>query len=172
MPPIITGVDLSDFGFVSIGQLGTLIRNDLPDYEQLASCGLYAITTPSDYTPDFIDPNEAAICRNVINPAEIPYLQKKWVEGTEVIYIGLAGRRNPRTLRKRLRDLLQHGKGKTTESGPHKGGEILWQLVGSEEFELWILATEDPPYPRVLENRMLMVFETETGKLPFANRQH
>ena len=68
-------------------------------------------------------------------------------------------------------DLIKHGSGKITDRGPHKVGEILWQLKQYEKLFLWILPTEGPTTPRNIENTILHTFNNKVGKLPFANRQ-
>ncbi len=95
----------------------------------------------------------------------------KWVKEVDIVYYGLAGKNSERSLRSRLNDLLNHGNGKVTDRGPHKGGEILWQLLDYEDFSLWILPTDGPPMPRDMEHEILTEFHRLTGKLPFANRQ-
>ena len=107
----------------------------------------------------------------MINPWEVERLEAKWVDDVEIVYYGLAGRKKPRSLKERLRDLLNHGNGKLTANGPHRGGEILWQLNGYKEFSLWVLPTDNPPVPRNLEKTIIERFQSITGKLPFANRQ-
>jgi hypothetical protein len=42
--------------------------------------------------------------------------------------------------------------------GPHRGGEIIWQLSGYGRFELLALQTENPPAPRQMESRLLEAF--------------
>lgn len=157
--------------FQPIGNIRELFRTGLPPKPELAECGLYAITIPEGYKPDFIGPDEAKKDGNVIRPWPISRLKDNWVPGTDIVYFGLAGARSNRSLRKRLRDLLRHGSGHTTNRGPHKGGEILWQLAGYGNFTIWILPTPGPPVPRELEHKLLKEFERKTGQLPFANRQ-
>jgi hypothetical protein len=89
----------------------------------------------------------------------------------DIVYYGLAGFKSPRSLKKRLSDLINHGLGKTRDNGPHKGGEIMWQLQGYEGFSVWIKPTGYPPEPRKCEHGLLVKFRENTGKLPFANRQ-
>ncbi len=168
-------VRLSSFlpknGFQSIGVIRDLIRGGLPSKPDLANCGLYTITTPEGYKVDFIDPSKAEKDGNVISPWPVARLESKWVPEVSTVYIGAAGVKSHRPLRRRLLDLLRHCKGKTSDRGPHKGGEITWQLVGYGNFSIWILSTEGPPIPRNLELKLLMEFERQTGRLPFANRQ-
>jgi len=164
--------DIRALSFQSIGTLGKIMDSGLPELSILKRCGIYAITTPESYEPEFIPPDAAKECGNVIKPYPLPKLADKWVEGEDVVYIGLAGKHSRRTIRQRLRQLIRHGQGHTTDRGPHKGGEILWQLEGFESFTLWVMPTGDPPEPRETEKRLLLSFERQTGKLPFANRQH
>lgn len=139
--------------------------------EELASCGVYAIVASEDYEPKFLSGDEVNKEKiKVRKHKSIDELKRKWVEGTEVLYIGCAGVKR-RSLRKRLRDLVTHFEGRTTEKGPHKGGEIIWQLEGSEEFQVLIKPTGGPPEPKRLESNLLIEFIKVKGKLPFANRK-
>jgi hypothetical protein len=163
--------NLAKLGFRSLGNLGQLLRNGVASDSSLQKCGIYAIIVPADYSPSFVAPETAMARMNVINPWSIDRLEQKWIDGVRTVYIGLVGAKEPRELKERITDLLKHGRGKTTDRGPHKGGEILWQLEGYERFELWILPTEDPPIPRNTERALIKSFEDATGRLPFANRQ-
>ncbi len=85
----------------------------------------------------------------------------------EVLYFGLAGKKNHVSLRKRIQQLIRH----SVIAGPHHGGEILWQLRGYKNFEVYYYPTGNPPEPRRIEEKLISDFESYTGKLPFANRQ-
>lgn len=104
--------------------------------EKLASCGVYAIIASEGYEPKFLSGDEVNKRgkRRVIDPKPIGELKRKWVEGAEALYIGCAGERSRRHLRGRLRALNTHFEGRAGKTGPHRGGEIIWQLGGSEEF--------------------------------------
>lgn len=154
-----------------LGTVQELIAGQVLGAVWLSQCGIYVITFPQGYVPEFIDKDEAKAVGNVIRPWSIDRLQDKWVPDTIVGYIGLAGRRQPRTLSERLGDLRRHASGKTTGNGPHKGGEIIWQLKGHMEFNIWVCPTGMPPTPRETEERLLQKFHSRHGKLPFANRQ-
>jgi len=162
---------LTNNGFKMIGSLSKLLNSGLPNKEKLNCCGIYAISIPNDYSPEYYTPNEARIRGNVIKPWTVEKLKNKWVKNSELVYYGLAGKKSFRSLNDRLGDLLRHGNGKISTSGPHKGGEILWQLKNYERFELWILPTGEPPEPRNYEELVLRTFHKEKQKLPFANRQ-
>ncbi len=155
-------------GFNNIGELENLLNNGLPKLEELNYCGCYAITKPINFQHQFLENKEVIKNGNVIKPWENERLEKKWVENVDVVYFGIAGAKSNRSLRKRLNDLIKHGNGKTTDRGPHKGGEIFWQLKGYGKFSLWILSKENP---RMDEKEYLLNFHKLTGKLPFANRQ-
>ena len=161
---------LVEMCFKNIGSLDTILENGLPKMEELNKCGLYSITIPSNYQVGFIPPEEC-IGNNVINPWSIQKLKDKWVDDVDVVYYGIAGKQSNRSLRQRLTDLKKHGFGNITDRGPHKGGEIMWQLNEYKIFSLLILPTEGPPTPRNLENKILHAFYDKMGKLPFANRQ-
>lgn len=162
---------LSNYGFTKIGKISELFEIGLPNLFELNSCGVYSITVPNCYTPNFHNEKESLQNGNVISPWSLFNLRNKWVDGVEIVYFGLAGSKSHRSLRKRLSDLIRHGKGLTTERGPHKGGEILWQLKGYEEFSIWVKPTGNPPRPRETELELLNQFFAATGKLPFANKQ-
>lgn len=162
---------LKKLSFASIGHLDDLLKEGLPDNSDLKKCGVYAITKPKKYKPYYFNEETAKENGNVINPWSIEKLKKKWVLDCDIIYFGLAGRNKPRSLKDRLEDLIDHGHGKITDSGPHKGGEILWQLKDQINFEVWILPTGKPPEPRNLELQLNTRFKKLKGKLPFANRQ-
>ncbi|MHB2019286.1 MAG: hypothetical protein ACYCW6_20235 [Candidatus Xenobia bacterium] len=165
-------------GFRFLGQLGELLDGGLPREGWLGCCGLYAITVPAEYKPRYIAPEKARERHNVLHPRSVQELKQKWIGNADVVYYGKAsGRVKPRSLRRRLMDLLKHGRGKTTDpgpdttGGPHKDGETIWQLQGYESFMLWALPTGDAPQPRQLEATLLSRFRSERGHSPFANRQ-
>ncbi len=157
--------------FEKIGTLSVLLEKGLPNNEKLNFCGIYAISIPNDYSPKYYSPEEVKIRGNVIKPWTIRKLKSKWVSNSDLVYYGLAGKKSFRSLNERLNDLLRHGNSKISSSGPHKGGEILWQLKNYESFEIWILPTNEPPEPRNYEEWILKTFHKKMNKLPFANRQ-
>ncbi len=158
-------------GFVRLGTVAELMRSGLPRDATLGRCGVYAIATPASYVPEYVLPNAAEAAGNVIRPWPRGKLAGRWVEGANIVYYGVAGRHQPRPLRERLDDLVRHASGRTTDRGPHKGGEIVWQLVGYEDFSVWAFATPDPPAPRLTEVALLSAFEARYHASPFGNRQ-
>jgi hypothetical protein len=162
---------LQELNFWHLGTIGDLMQRGLPNDSRLNHCGVYKLAVSSGYLSRFIPPDEARAAKNVINPWDVERLKSKWVLNTDIVYIGLAGRHTPRSLRKRLNDLLNHASGRTTDRGPHKGGEIVWQLRDHQQFHVWAAQTADPPIPRELEKALLQEFANAHGTLPFANRQ-
>lgn len=162
---------LNNMGFTEIGTIDNIFLNGLSSVDEIKECGIHAITIPENYQVDLISPEETLRMNNVINPWDLTRLKEKWVNKVDIVYYGLAGAKSFRSLSERLNDLVNHGKGYTTNSGPHKGGEILWQLQDYKKFSIWILPTSEPPIPRNIENMLLKRFHQNTGKLPFANRQ-
>ena len=165
---VLTKDGLMAQGFTGFQTIRNLQRNGLPRSEELNRHGIYAVVSSPSYSPEFIGPDGARRNRNVITPWSFEKLSQKWVPGVQVLYFGMAGTRERRgTLRRRIGDLTRHCMGKTTKQGPHKGGELLWQLSGYEDFELGYLPTEEPESE---ERRLINIFLEKTGKLPFANR--
>lgn len=162
---------IAELPFRDVGVVRDLLATGLPHYDWLDRCGVYALILPPECEVTFLTPNHTREARNVISPWEVERLKRKWVDGTRIVYIGLAGGRSARSLRQRLRDLLNHCGGKTSINGPHRGGEILWQLVRYESLLLRAMPTDGPPVPRDTERALLEAFMKLHGALPFANRK-
>ena len=61
-----------------------------------------------------------------------PELEAKWVDGTQIVYIGKAGGSDQKTgLNKRLSTYIRFGKG---QKAAHGGGRSIWQLGDVKEF--------------------------------------
>lgn len=130
--------------------------------------GVYAIFAPPDWRVTWRSDG----LENVIAPWPPAHLTARWVEDVELVYIGCAGRTaSSRILRKRIGDLLKHGAGKLSSSGPHKGGERVWQCAGWQQFVLAWKATGPYPEPHNLEVAIGLRFALLAGRLPFANER-
>lgn len=157
-------------GFLNIGSISAIKSSGIPNLPELNSCGLYAITKPLAYQNDFLSIEETSKNKNVLAPWSIENLEKKWIDDTDILYYGVAGTKSARPLKKRINDLINHCCGRTTDRGPHKGGEIIWQLKNYDCFEIWVLPIEFSANPRQVEKNLLHTFFHQKGKLPFANR--
>ena len=96
-------------------------------------------------------------------------LEAKWVDGTQIVYIGKAGGSDQKTgLNKRLSTYIRFGKG---QKAAHGGGRSIWQLGDVKELVVcWRVLSEDEP--RCVEERMISEFrELHSGMRPFANRK-
>jgi hypothetical protein len=84
-------------------------------------------------------------------------LKANWVDDCHVLYIGQAGGNgSAATLKKRLKQYLDFGKGKPVG---HYGGRLIWQL--SHHPELIVAWNE--------EKILIQDFISYYGRLPFAN---
>lgn len=102
------------------------------------------------------------------NPnVSIEILNRKWVLGTNVLYIGKAGGKSA-NLASRLRTFFRFGQGLPV---PHRGGRYIWQLPTPEELLVYWCELENIA-PREVEREMLLRFEEQYGRLPFANLNH
>lgn len=153
--------------FHALGTIEYLLQNGLPFHPWISEPGVYILSS-MQAEPVFMNPDGV---NNVIRPWSLERLEAKWVTGADVVYIGLAGSRTPRSLRQRLGDLLRHANGQISNNGPHKGGEILWQLNDWDKLVVWAKPTGPPPKPREEELRLLDAFLSRHGRLPFANRR-
>lgn len=154
-------------GFVPLGMVVTDRTTFLHEWaNQLQEPGVYAVFVSQGWEPSFA----TGTLENVINPWSEDRLLERWISEVDLIYIGCAGATtSSRTLRKRLSDLLKHGAGLVTRSGPHKGGERLWQCRGWESFTLAWKGTEPYPAPHDLEVNIGTRFAALASGLPFAN---
>jgi hypothetical protein len=90
----------------------------------------------------------------------IQELQRAWVTGPIVIYIGKAT-----ILRNRLRSYMRFGEGHPTH---HHGGRYIWQLADAKHLLVcWKVFTEAKPSD--VESRLIQEFKAKYGKRPFAN---
>ena len=96
-------------------------------------------------------------------------LEAKWVDGTQIVYIGKAGGSDQKTgLHKRLSTYIRFGKG---QRASHGGGRSIWQLADAKELVVcWRVLSEEEP--RCVEERMISEFrESHSDMRPFANRK-
>lgn len=89
-------------------------------------------------------------------------LMAKWVEPSDVVYVGKAT-----SLRTRLRQFRDFGVGKPIG---HWGGRYIWQLDRAHDLIVcWKPTDEDPA---LIETDLLARFVGIHGRLPFANLRH
>jgi hypothetical protein len=143
-------------GFVSAADLVASRCTEIP-----ADPGVYAVIRSAETTRRFRSVSVAGHFKGKDPTVVRSTLEAAWVEGTTVLYIGMAGT----SLRKRVKDLVDYGAGKPKG---HQGGRYLWQVQGSASF----LVAWRPGVARTMETKLLAAFEAAYGHLPFANLGH
>ncbi len=155
--------DISDHGFqgfVPIQKLmnaeGTLIVDNKK--------GVYFVLRISKEPPKFLEIGTGAIVPGKVTNDPISVLESKWVDGTIVMYIGMA----KISLRKRLQKYMRFGMGLHSN---HHGGRHIWQLADSRELLVcWYVLPWDVD-PETFEKAIISEFKEIYGKYPFANRR-
>jgi len=150
-------------GFEGFLPLGTVLEN-LPAIP--GKPGIYIVVRPDRFRPKFNARSLAGRFKDRDPTCPVEKLRKKWVPGATVIYVGKAGASANRSLRRRIRQLVRFGSG---EPAAHWGGRALWQLEGIWDAQVaWKMTNADP---RTAERRMIKEFESQFGRLPYANFQ-
>jgi len=117
--------------------------------------GVYVVLRESDQRPAFIDTN--VITRR--KAYEVGRLEKKWLDGHTIVYIGMAEPVDG--LFGRLGDFSK-------QSSSHTGGRALWQLVDAKD--LIVAWVETPDHvAELVEKSYLRAYKAEFKQYPFAN---
>jgi len=99
---------------------------------------------------------------------DLAVLERNWVQGAAVLYIGQAGGGgSSSTLRRRLKRYLSFGAGHPVG---HWGGRLIWQLEDTESL-LFCWRPAAGADARELEHELIQDFATIFGCRPFANLQ-
>ena len=122
--------------------------------------GIYIIALPDDFGK--VNFNSSSSLdkwkdKNVAVPIE--KLHKKWVENTNILYIG----KSETNISKRL---MQHIDFWNGEYVPAYGGRIIGQIENFFDLEVWYFECNNPSQA---EKELLKTFKGKYGKLPFAN---
>lgn len=156
-----SGLEAAGFsGFVRFVELPT---SDVPPV-----AGVYVVVRTASTSVTFRRTSPAGR-RNGRDPAvPVETLEQAWIEGTQVLYIGKAGRgaADNRGLRTRLAEYRRHGLGR---GAPHWGGRYIWQLTDADDLVVAWLPTPGVE-PEVAERELIAGFRRAFGGRPFANR--
>lgn len=123
-----------------------------------AAPGVYVVLGTASAEPDLLTESRGGLFKGRNPTAGRDTLMEKWVPGTEVLYAGKA-----KSLRRRLIEFAKFGNG---HPAGHWGGRYLWQLADCEGL---VVAWKTVDDPWVAERELIEAFETQYGRLPFAN---
>jgi hypothetical protein len=131
--------------------------------------GVYVVVRPAPAPPAFLPVSPAGWFTGRDPSYPLERLAAEWVAGSEVVYVGKAGRApgSRRGLRARLREYAAFGSGKAVG---HRGGRAIWHLDDSAQ--LLVAWRETAPARRASddESELLADFMAHhEGRLPFAN---
>jgi hypothetical protein len=155
------GLEAAGFeGFVPFTQLRVTKPPKLP--------GIYVVVRPSIAPRSFLASSVAGWFKGNDPTAEQSVLDKAWVNGTTILYIGKANwGKNEDGLRRRLSEYRRFGAGKAVG---HRGGEHIWQLADHAELLVCWKVTDDAEVTG-FESRLIDDFEERHERWPFANRK-
>jgi len=152
---------LSGFkGFICVGQLmknGFSVIDDAP--------GVYLILRRSAEPPIFLEKGTGGWFKGMDPNVPVSVFKEKWVDGTEIMYIGKAGT----SLKKRLRTYMRFGMGLDS---PHKGGRYIWQLADSRDLLVCWKVLPSGIDPELFEKMMIADFVKKFGSIPLANLRY
>lgn len=140
------------FGFKTIQELSTS-KSLIPKQN-----GVYLILN-LEKEIKFLEKGTGGYFKGKDPNVELDVLQKKWVDDTNVVYIGKAT-----DLQKRLNQYFRFGNGKNVG---HYGGRYIWQLENSKNLMVCWKALEEES--REAEKELSNLFMSKFNKLPFAN---
>jgi len=147
-------------GFKSISQLW-IDHSTIPNEK-----GVYLIINPKYEAKKFLDKGVGGFFKQKDPNVSRDVLLNNWVEDSLIIYIGQAGGNgSTATLRKRLKQYLDFGKGKPVG---HYGGRLIWQIQNHPDLLIaWKVLKNDDP--KIIERELINDFINNYGKMPFAN---
>ena len=150
-------------GFKTVRELMMSCR-DIPK-----EMGVYVVLREKDERPKILE-KRPFDCQEEKYPSySKTELEKEWVEGTYIVYIGKAGGSEQKTgLHKRLSTYIRFGKGKKVA---HGGGRSIWQLSDALDLVVcWRILSDEEPC--CVESKMIANFRKQhDNKRPFANRK-
>lgn len=155
-----TRAGLATIGFTGWILARDLVRDDVPKGVQGVYLAVRDLSTP----PRFLRTSTAGEHKRRDPTIPVTELEKAWIPGTGVVYIGKAHLTSHSDLQRRVWNFVRQGRG---HNAGHWGGRAAWQLADSGELlAAWWVTEEDP---RKVESEFLATFVAKFGLLPFAN---
>ncbi|MFX0101578.1 MAG: hypothetical protein ACFFCS_18525 [Candidatus Hodarchaeota archaeon] len=133
--------------------------------------GIYLIVRDSTGPPRFVkDLSTVKFKKKEIERvlSNDKYLEEKWVDGTDVLYIGKADGTKKSSLYQRIKNYVRFGLGKGKN---HAGGRNIWYLEDQENL-LVTWKVLDDQIPEDAEKDLISCFKEIYKKFPFANRRN
>ncbi len=152
------GLERAGFlGFRTISELSATRCASAPE-----SPGVYIVLRESAAQPSFLPVGTGGRFKRKDPNVPIEELQRKWVAGAAVVYIGMT----TATLRKRVGDYMRFGNGGAVG---HYGGRYIWQLADAQRLLVcWKVTTGD--HAEGVERDLLDEFRLQHDhQVPFAN---
>lgn len=131
--------------------------------------GVYAVVRAPSAPPAFLDVSPAGRFKGKDPSYSLATLQRNWIDGAEVLYLGKADRSEgtSRGLRARLTEYARFGAG---DPIGHTGGKAIWHLVDRDELYVAWRVTADGDSAEAVETALLTAFLNDhRDRLPFAN---
>jgi hypothetical protein len=166
---VMTRSELLEMGFLGFIKLRDIVNNYdiIPDYQ-----GLYIVCLYDKIDISFCNPGTGGFFKGKDPNVSIEELNRKWIEGASVLYIGKAGgtaengRIYKSTLRKRIKEFMRFGNG---ENIGHWGGRFIWQINEKDDLIIAYKVLHDEN-PVIIEKELINIFKSKyNGRLPFAN---
>lgn len=143
-------------GFVPFGDLQNVTVPKRP--------GVYVVLLPGGTKPNFLPESQAGRHNGKDPTIPMELLRSRWVEGSEVVYIGKAGGESIKaTLSTRISQYRRFGLGR---SAGHWGGRAIFQIPHWEDL---LVAWLPDNHPSDLETSLLREFKVTHRARPFAN---
>lgn len=128
--------------------------------------GVYLVLRPDNNKVEFVEKGTGGFFKNRNPNVGISELTESWIEDAQIVYIGKAGGENSSaTLQSRLKQYLNFGRGKKVG---HWGGRYIWQIKSIDDYIIcWKELPNDEP--RIIEIKLMDLFNQKFHTLPFAN---
>ncbi|WP_068141005.1 PIN domain-containing protein [Limnochorda pilosa] len=123
--------------------------------------GAYVVLRESAFPPEFLPTSPAGRPNGKDPTLPVERLEKLWVEGTYLLYIG-----ESKNLPGRVKNLVRFAQGRPA---PHWKGRAVWQL--KDHADLLVAWMHDEVYHTVPYRDVLQAFREAYGQLPFGNQR-